>query len=165
MDKEMIHFRFEVAGEAQFSRKIQSLQGLVTDMTPAWQKIAADFYAGEKERFGGGQWQALTPKYLKWKADHNLSTRILVSTGELEASLTSPTAAGAIYEMRPMSLMIGTGVRTDNGKFNLGMIHQVGTRYTPQREVIRITDEQRKTWSSAMASGVRKAMKAAAQKP
>jgi hypothetical protein len=90
-----------------------------------------------------------------------------VATGELEASLSSPTAAGAIYEMRPMSLMMGTGVRTDNGKYNIGMIHQVGTRFTPEgrgtpkREVIRLTQKQKKDWSFAIGREVRKAIIAA----
>lgn len=163
MAEELIHFSFIIANEAQFSRAIKAVQGAVKDMTPAWQKIAANFYAGEKERFSntGPGWQNLTPKYLQWKAKHGFSTRIMVETGELEASLSSPTAKGAIYQAEPMSLMIGTAVRTSNGKFNLGMIHQVGTRYTPVREVIRLTDAQKKEWSSAIGREAMKQIKAA----
>ena len=166
--KDLIRFQFVVANEAQFSRKVYALAGAVKDMTPAWEEISADFYAGEKALFdkeGASDtslgWHSLTPEYEAWKQKKGYSSRILVQRGDLMASLTNKDDSGAIYEMKPMSLVMGTKVRTDNGKFNLGMIAQVGTRYSPVREVIRLTDAQKKRWSKAMAGVVRKAMKEA----
>lgn len=156
MAGEMMKISFVFAGEPQYVKKIRNVENAVTDLTPAWQEIAADFYKTEGELFQSATgWAPLKETYLEWKRRKGLSSRIMVATGALEASLTNPSAPGAMCVMSPMALTLGTLVRTKNGKFNLGLIHQLGTRYSTKRgtrystkrEVIRLTDAQKLRWN------------------
>ena len=159
-----IKIAFNIAGEAQFSRKLKNIGNAVTDLTPAWQDIAWDFYQTEAEFFqsaGDGNWKPLKDSYADWKRSKGLSPRILVATGALEASLTRPGAPGAVCVMSPLALTLGTLVRTKNGKFNLGLIHQEPTRIERKREVIRFSDAQKLRWSKFLSRCAQKQIKEA----
>jgi hypothetical protein len=159
---EFVVFSFVVAGEKQFVNKLPQIGAATSDNTEAWEAMAGAFYEIEKDRFshegandGLTKWHPLTPKYEDWKQKHSTG-KILNFSGDLELSLTRPDAEGSICHVYPRGLEIGTGLRDKSGKWNLGMLFQMGTRFSAPREPIRINDKSGRKMSKALAKVMRK---------
>jgi len=163
---EWIRFRFAVDGLPVFSRKIAAPAGLVTDLSPAWEEIAKDFWETEKRIFeaegayeGLSRWQEWSEWYKKTK----LPGTILTLTGRLKASLTG--GPESIKIVTKTSLEIGSACRTEDSKWNLAVIHQYGSRISERnldpRPVIRLTKTQKLRWSRIIANFIRRRIREA----
>lgn len=153
----MFHLRFEVAGEVQLSRALARVGDDLSNMQPAWDLIHKDFLRGEHDTFaqegafgGKSPWEPLSPKYKLWKESRYPGQPILVLTGKLRASLTQSGDPNHVYEATDSQVSIGTRLRTRNGRWNLGLIHQKGTRKMSSRPPAVLTEQQKNEWVSIM---------------
>ena len=123
-------------------------RGLVArlrDLRPAWNRVREDFWLLEREQFEtegkyapGGHWQALSPRYAAWKAQHYPGTKILELTGRLKRSMTSQTS-DTIWETAPDRMKIGTAVP-------YAAVHQTGGR-VPERPFLVVPPERVRGWA------------------
>lgn len=151
----MFYLHAEVEGKRQLSRALEIISDNIQDFTPAFEEMEMDFYQTQQRVFlregsfeGLSAWAALSPRYAAWKRQHFPGRGILELTGELRASLTRPSAPGSIRVINPDWMEIGTKVRTPDGRYNLGLLHQRGTSRMPARPPLRLTKNQRKRWVS-----------------
>lgn len=141
----MLKFSFKTTpSEAQFSRAFTRFGNEVADLTPAFEAIADNFYEGEREMFaseggGAGGWAALKPEYAKWKSANYPGKGILQRTGLLMESLTDRSGPGSIFELAPMRLAMGSGLKH-------GGYHQTGTSKMPARPPVKLTEQQKNEW-------------------
>lgn len=152
----MIHLRFEVAGDVQLSRALDIAADELEDLSPAFERMAADFYETQRQVFikeGGFEglkpWAPLSDSYAAWKERHYPGRPILVLIGRLRAALTVPNARGAIKQVTANSLILGAHVPVKGG-WNLAALHQHGTRKMPARPPLRLTEPQKKRWVKYM---------------
>lgn len=159
----MLGLSFEVAGVVQVSRVLAISAERVTDLIPAFERIADDFTKGEKRVFvaegavgeapsesGVGtwvKWKEVNPKYAAWKRKKGFGSKILVKTGKLKASLTDASAEGHIRVINKLNLEIGTAVPYA-GYHQTGTKNKDGSLRMPKREPIRITKKQARFWVS-----------------
>ena len=147
----LVRFSFDVANQGQIKRAIAGVEQAPKDLTRAWEAIVIDFYVTQEQRFaaeganeGLPKWAALSKPYAAWKATSKFPGRtILDLSGSLRRSLTQRGGAGNVTRIEPMSLELGTAVRTPNGSWNLGMLHQTGTRKMPPRPPIGLSPGQK----------------------
>ena len=153
----MLNLRFEVAGDVQLSRMLDRVSEDLSNMRPAWDLIHQNFLQGEHGTFamegafgGKAKWKPLSPKYELWKESRYPGQPILVLTGALRASLTQSSDQDHIYEPTDTGVAMGTKIRTPNGRWNLGLLHQKGTRKMPARPPVELTAQQKNEWVSIM---------------
>lgn len=138
----------EVFGVKQLSRVMAVSLDAVKDLRPAWWYITEDFVKREQTVFtrqgavqGWAKWKPLNPEYLAWKKANGWSPKIMVQGGRTAHSLTDRKAADFIEHMTPKSLEIGT--RVPYAHFH----QKPGDKSrNPKREVIRVTENQKKFW-------------------
>ena len=123
----------EMIGQTPLETYFDHISHIPDDWRDAWEPMADDFRSAEAEIFAeeGPGWAPLRPRYAAWKARHYPGMPMLVRTGALQLSLTDPHAEGAIYDIYPTTMELGTDLKTTNrnGKqYTLGMLHQTGTR-------------------------------------
>ena len=159
----MLGLSFEVAGVAQVSRVLAISAERVTDLIPAFEKIADDFTKGEKKVFikegavgeatsesGVGTWVKfidLNPEYAALKLKKGFGSKILVRTGKLKGSLTDSSGEGHIRVINKLNLEIGTSVPYA-GYHQTGTKNKDGSLRMPKREPLRITKKQARFWVS-----------------
>lgn len=118
------------------------------DLRPAFNEIIDEFASINKQAFaqgghpGLGAWEPLNENYVAFKAAHGFSTRILVKTGRLEASLTQPDHSEFIKRKHKKSLVLGTEVP-------YAAKHQTGDGVI-QREPVRVTPKLKRFASKAI---------------
>lgn len=154
-----IHFRYELDGETKLAGFLNHLYHVPDDFRPLWEWMAEDFWEHEKQAFDaeGPGWASLkrSTQWNRLYSGYPPSHPILVRTGALRASLTDGNADGAINEMYPTEMSVGTDLKTPDGRYTLGMLHQTGTRphkRSPNGMVARppviIGPELRESWRS-----------------
>jgi hypothetical protein len=117
-----------VLGIQMVLRELGGYQKRLEDLTPAWEKIAQDLMALEKEVWAsngnvlGTPWEALPPGYVARKARLGLHLGILEATGALRESLTEENSPDMILLTEKNSLTFGTARKV--GSWYLGPIHQ-----------------------------------------
>jgi hypothetical protein len=129
-----IEMRVEVQGVEPLLKKLATVQEAISDFRPVWPQVAQWFYTLEQQQFateGGGSWAPLAPSTVKGRGSAH---PILIRSGRLYRSLTDRGAEGAVYSEGAETLTLGTDVRV--GSWNLGLLHQLGTRYMPARRPI-----------------------------
>ena len=102
-----------VSGDAQLERAFNLMASRIEDWRPIWDDISTIWYIAEQAYYsteGLGAWPQLSDGYKKWKEKHYPGRQILELTGDLKASLSSKTAAGAVYRAGPKQLNIGTAI-------------------------------------------------------
>ena len=146
----LLKFSFEVEGEKQFHRAIDGVKESCKSLKPAFEKIAENFFETEEKQFaaegafqGNTKWDELTKPYEKWKFENFGKLPILTLTGKLRSSLTIPGAEGNINQITDTSMVIGTNIP-------YGVWHQRGTTKMPQRQPIKLTEKQKKTWNQIL---------------
>ena len=72
---------------------------------------------------------------------------LLVRTGALRDSLTTPGAAGSVEELDGGSLTLGT-------RLPYAMFLQLGTRRMPARPLIVLSDERSQRWTEIISSAI-----------
>jgi len=153
----MLNLRFEVAGDVQLSRMLERVSNDLGDMRPAWDRIHQNFLQGEHGTFalegafgGKAKWKPLSPKYALWKESRYPGQPILALKGSLRASLTQASDPDHVYEATADGVTMGTKLRTPDGRWNLGLLHQKGTRKMPARPPVELTAQQKNEWVSIM---------------
>ncbi len=153
-----IKVSLDVAGERALESFFDHAYHVPDDWRDAWEPMAEDFWEAERQTFAeeGPGWAELRPKYKAWKDKHYPGAPILVRSGALEASLTEPNADGAIYEVYPKEMSLGTDLKVRNGKYTLGMLHQTGTRRgMPARPPVIIKPGLQQAWNRRLATWMR----------
>lgn len=154
-----VQISFDLPGERQLESYFDHLVHIPDDWRPAWEHMAEDFWASEEREFdteGQRTWAPLSPRYAKWKERHYPGMPMLVRTGALKLSLTQPDAKGAVYDVFPTELQLGTDLKTRNGQYTLGMLHQTGTRRgMPPRPPVKIRSDLQSKWNERLTNWLR----------
>lgn len=151
-----IQVKFQVEpDDVQLSRVFTGLRRIPENLDEPLKLIEKDFYTGQKKTFltqgafeGKERWAALSPRYESRKAREFPGKPILVRTGALRRAATNPGDPNAIVNREGAGLEVGIGLRVPGG-WNLGLLHQLGTRAPhsmPIRKVIDLTKKQRARW-------------------
>jgi phage gpG-like protein len=145
----------EIQGAAPIRRRLEGMLRRCDDWTPALERIADRIRTHWKAVFasGGaatrtGSWQPLSVRYAAWKAEHYPGAGLLIKDGGLEASMTTKDAPGHVEEVGPHHLVIGSDLTTPNGRWSLGLIHQMGRKdgSIPPRAIIDPPDVEIAGW-------------------
>ena len=153
-----IKISMDVAGTRALESFFDHAYHVPDDWRGAWEPMAEDFWQAEREIFAqeGPGWAELTPKYKAWKTKHYPGMPLLVRTGALEASLTQFDAEGAIYDVYPTEMSLGTDLKVRDGKYTLGMLHQTGTRRgLPPRPPLQVKPGLQRQWNRRLATWMR----------
>jgi len=124
------------------------------DFSPAFEEISKDFYTGIEGHFAAGgytPWKPLSAAYASWKERVAPGQPLMVLSGAMKASLTSSTATGAIKEVSPYRLRIGTAVTNKKG-YGYPFAHQFGLGNNPVRKVIELPQGTAAKWVSIINS-------------
>lgn len=121
------------------------------DPRPIYRFMVQTFYEWEKELFktegdsGGRRWDPLAASTLRDKAKHGKPLNILEETGDLERSLTKPTAKGSFMRVSRLGLEVGSSLKYAG-------IHYHGSPKTnlPRRRPVQLTQPQRQEWVKMM---------------
>lgn len=127
----------EPEGAILLDRRLGTIAAGLDDWSDVWPQVAAWFYAVEEEQFkseGRGRWKPLAPATQRRRARHGFppSHPILEETGKLAASLMG--GEGHVRREKKLSITLGTDLRV--GAWNLGRLHEDGTRHMPSRPPI-----------------------------
>jgi len=134
----MIKMSVSIQGEKEVKHRFNKVIFGLEDNKP-WLKRLGDecIYPVIKSTFaqqGMPRWAPLSPSYAIWKAKHYPGRGTLVLTGALGLSLISKASANSHYVLTEDRLEIGSNL--DVGKWNLGLLHQMGTKKMPKRPII-----------------------------
>ena len=137
---------FEVDGDVQLSRSFSRWADDVKDLKGAFEQIAKDFHqVVEKKQFesqgsyGSGGWVPLNPAYAEWKARNFPGKSIMVLSGLLKESLLGDNP-WSIKDIQPLEMRLGT-------RLKYAVYHQRGTRKTPRRPVVELTESDKTRWT------------------
>ncbi len=137
-----VNLELSVDGDVQLDRSLQRFGDNLSDLSPFFE-VAADMVSGfVKQQFDsqGGRtqgWRALSPDYAAWKLAQVGSQPILVFTGRMRRSLITRTGE-SIRHISPLSMKWGTSV-------DYAIYHQRGTGKMPQRRIIDLTEDDRRS--------------------
>ena len=150
----MIAFSYTDNSQA-VSQALESFQDALADNAPALASVADDFremlaqqFASEG-RAGGTPWPArvgAVPEPPSRRMAMQASP-LLVRTGALRDSLTTPGAAGRVEELDGGALTLGT-------RLPYAMFHQLGTRRMPARPLIVLSDERASKWTEIVRNAI-----------
>ncbi len=138
----MVQIDFNVLGERQVSRMLSRTTDKAADLGPYWQMVQGLLEESVGKQFdtqGGrtGGWAPLSARYAADKSRRFGSQPILVATGALKESLTGGSGGIARQEGNT-SLRFGT-------QLGYGRFHQTGTSNMPQRRILDLTNDDRRT--------------------
>jgi len=159
-----VDFRFSVLGEMQLHRALAGRIRAVSDFRPVWAQVYDDYIDMEQAAFaqegayeGNPGWTSLNPKYAAWKARHFPGARILYLFGRLFRALTGGgTDQGAthIHRSDAFALTMGGAVRV--GNWDLGGLHQTGTRRgMPARKPLLLSRARKSRWVRFLVAHLR----------
>ncbi|WDL96406.1 hypothetical protein [Alicyclobacillus sp. ALC3] len=157
-----ITIRFDAPGADTFESKFNNLAQVPDDFRPAWEAMAEAFHAHEGKVFDeeGPGWRPLarSTRWDRYYAGYPPSHPILVRTGALRASLTHPFADGAIYELYPTHMSLGSRLKTKDG-YTLATLMQFGSwkvpDHPPKRPPVSITPALQRTWNQRLVTWLR----------
>jgi phage gpG-like protein len=138
----MTQVNFEVLGEKQVSQMLSRTTDKAADLGPYWLMVQGLLTETIREQFdtqGGrtGGWEPLSERYASDKVRRFGSQPILVATGALRDSLLG--GPGRIVRQEGNeSLLFGT-------QLGYGSFHQSGTVNMPQRRILDLTNDDRRT--------------------
>lgn len=141
-----VNFSITVSGEEVLKRAFRNVEETVSDFTPEWKEVQAEFYEIEQDQFqssgakgASGKWAEVSEATEAFKirefGTFALLAGTLIATGKLYESLTRSTA-DSVFESNPKDMAIGTSL--PYAKF-----HQTGTRRMPARKPIDLSDAQK----------------------
>ena len=138
----MTQVSFEVLGEKQVSQMLSRTTAKAADLGPYWLMVQGLLQQAIKEQFdteGGrtGGWAPLSERYASDKVRRFGNQPILVATGALRQSLTGGSGFIARQEGNE-TLRFGT-------QLGYGRFHQTGTSSMPQRRILDLTNDDRRT--------------------
>jgi phage gpG-like protein len=153
MVEQGVRFTMEVEGEVQLDRALSRFGDHLSDMSPFFEVVAnmlQDIVGQQFDTEGGrtGGWTPLSPQYAAYKLSQVGSQPTLVYTGRMRRSLIE-RGGDNIREITSDSLRWGTSVRSEGG-FPYPRAHQTGTRKMPQRRIIDLTEDDRRSLMKAL---------------
>jgi len=154
--------KIEVLGKTEFDRSFSRLDENFKDLSFLWNDVRDEFWLAEKEQFqsGGakgasGKWKPLSKRYeaqkIKRYGTYALIAGTLHATEALYKSLTGATS-DSVYLTSKTEIAIGTSL--PYAKF-----HQTGGRNLPAREVISLSDLQKKRLQKTIQRGLVKQLR------
>jgi phage gpG-like protein len=135
---------FSIAGDEQLKRSLSRFGEHAKDLSEPFREIVKDFHKIEKKQFeteggyGSGGWQPLSPRYAEWKSKKFPGRPIMVLGGLLKESLLG-NSPYSIEIVTPKSMDVGTVV-------NYAIYHQKGTPKMSARQLIQLTEEDKRRW-------------------
>lgn len=145
-----LRFTISVDGEVQLDRMLSRFGKAMDDMSP--------FFKDAEERLGwavsmqfenqgqrSGGWAPLSPRYAAWKLTHYGGKPLLQLSGDLKDSFRT-------LRMTALEFAWGTQI-------GYAIFHQRGTVKMPQRKVIALTDDDRRSLMKALQYNVVKQVK------
>lgn len=147
-----IDLSIEIFGQEQVKRTIMRPSEHASDARPAFHVILELFREEERLRFRaeGPGWEPLKESTLRSKAAKGLRLGILMGTGELYESLTSPSSPSAIADVDRTGMRFGTR-RPHAASHQFGAIienafgHEGETVRIPQRTLIDFGEPTKRT--------------------
>lgn len=153
-----VEIKVSVLGEAQLHRALEGRIRRTSDLRPAFEQIADDFFEGEGRAFdreggheGNPAWAPLNPQYAERKARTHAGAKILTRSGKLRQALTG--GSGSVREVGRLRLAVGGSIIV--GKWDLGSLHQTGTRRMPARKPVNLSRRQRHRWMRIITDHLR----------
>lgn len=153
-----VDLSLDLPGQAPIRARMEGVVTRLEDLSPAFEQIRDEFRKQTREAFdtqgastAAGRWAALSEPYGTRKAKSHPGKTILRREDALFNALMG--GAGAIEEIGPRELTVGSAVTTPNGRWNLGLIHQEGTEdgRIPARPIISPTDDDRAAYREILA--------------
>lgn len=147
-----VEFRFEVLGDVQIRERLDGMVRVAEDWSPAFERIAEHFREHMTQTFdtGGmataGHWPALSPHYAAWKAARYAGRPILTREGDLRKAMTQKGAEGNVNEISAHEMTVGGRRMSKDGRWDVGALHQTGTRYMPRRRIINLPEWIKTHW-------------------
>lgn len=129
----MVGVTFRAEGLEDVTLMLDRFRQNMVSMYPAFELMAQDVRtqvfgrAFAQQGLNGSRWASLSPRYGAWKARVRPGAPILVFSGDLRDSMTTPT--GGIYEPHDRGFTVGTDIR-------YAAYHQNGTPNMPARPMI-----------------------------
>lgn len=159
-----LQLSIRVAGQAVVRSRVNALIDAVADLTPAMEAMADYIQEEIDEAFetsgastARGLWAPLDGGYEALKRQLYPGAPLLVATGALRRSLTQRSAKGSIRRISRRSLEVGSSIRVGSiRRWNLGQLHQLGTRSYPPRPIIDLTQRQRRRLLSIVRTHIDK---------
>lgn len=154
-------FTLDVAGDVQLRRRIDGLAANLEDFRPAFEQMADVWLEHMQQVFAtegmatAGHWPALSPAYAAWKAKHYPGTHLLVREGTLGLAMTSKGGPGNIREISATQMVLGGRRPTPNGNWDVGRLHQEGTRFIPRRRIINLPEWLKRQWMQILRQHLR----------
>lgn len=108
--------RAELMGTDAAQRAFDTLSRRMSDLSPAWRELLADWKAQQKTVFAsegasiGAHWPPLSPRYAAWKAKH-FGGQMLVRSGSLKAAVEGH-GSGFSERIAPLALEFKITERT-----------------------------------------------------
>lgn len=133
------------------------------DMRPAWlvirndlQKVVWPSQFDKEGGYSGSGWKMLSAAYAKMKARRFPGTKILERTGKMKKSFTEG-GDGWYQLLQPLSMEVGSNLKTPNGRYGLAMLHQMGTKKMPARPIIGLSARENTKYPEIMGEYINKA--------
>ncbi|MBV9210630.1 MAG: phage virion morphogenesis protein [Acidobacteria bacterium] len=132
----------QVLVDRTLSRFAEDMKAPITELELG-EPVAQDLREIVDDRFqndGFGKWPELAPSTLEekrreWGSFAELS--VLVESGDLKRSLTRKGAKGAVLDIQPDELTVGTTIR-------YARFHQTGTRRMPARTIYDLREQDKR---------------------
>jgi hypothetical protein len=131
----------EKSHRATAVQRLGKIETQARDFTPALREIRKSFYAGERKIFnsGGPDWRPDTPRTLARKAKRGEDPRVMRGSGALYRALALGQGPGAIDQMSPDELTLGTSLIQ-------GRVAQRTMNYRRRRRVLWMKRRTKSRW-------------------
>lgn len=145
--------RKQVLGVDGVQRALDELARRLSDVTPAWREILADWKTEQKRVFSsegasiGAKWPPLSPRYADWKQRHYGGDQMLVRSGSLRAAAEGE-GSGFFAKISALAL-------------ELGITHRVAQIQNSRRPIMRFSEIEKRRWFRLMQLYVERAAAAA----
>jgi hypothetical protein len=152
----MLRMRVDIAGEVQYERGFQALEGELHDLREPLGDIAdvlkqsvGEQFQSEGEHGTGGKWKTLSHPYDDIKEERYPGHPILVASGEMRRAFL----VNGTRELDAKHLVWGVTDQIDEAEGSAGYgrpirerasAHQSGEGVVPQRKIIALTNMERR---------------------
>lgn len=138
-----VRLTFAIAGDTLLDRRFSRVALDLDDFSDPLRETGHAIHDAIRDQFaaeGSPAWEPLSPRYAARKARTYPGMPILQATRRLMLSLTDADAPDAVFDVSPTRLILGTDVETPDGKWNIGLLHQLGAPNAniPARPMIRL---------------------------
>lgn len=160
--------QIEVVVDAEDLAKIQAVLSDSDAMKALFERLAQEFYAAEAEVFEsqggsiGATWDENSPRYAAVKAREFGKTVPMELTGAMRAGLTGGGGSGAVLDIGPDYMSIGTALpyadthhRGSSETFSIGAPFNMTVNGVPARPLVAWTPRDEDRWTAAAEEWLR----------